>query len=75
MVNINFGLCRYNLLYWFTECHISTLGRVNGNHFLIFLFLTSTDVNFCYGFLGNSWAANKKNAALLLVSLQIVLSN
>lgn len=70
MVNINFGLCRYNLLYWFTECHISTLGRVNGNHFLIFLFLTSTDVTFC-----NSWAANKKNAALLLVSLQIVLSN
>ena len=46
MVNINFGLCRYNLLYWFTECHISTLGRVNGNHFLIFLFLTSTDVTF-----------------------------
>lgn len=75
MVNINFGLCRYNLLYWFTECHISTLGRVNGNHFLIFLFLTSTDVTFFYGFLGNSWAANKKNAALLLVSLQIVLSN
>lgn len=75
MVNINFGLCRYNLLYWFTECHISTLGRVNGNHFLIFLFLTSTDVTFCYGFWGNSWAANKKNAALLLVSLQIVLSN
>lgn len=75
MVNINFGLCRYNLLYWFTECHISTLGRVNGNHFLIFLFLTSTDVTFLLWILGNSWAANKKNAALLLVSLQIVLSN
>lgn len=30
---------------------------------------------FAMDFLGNSWAANKKNAALLLVSLQIVLSN
>ena len=56
----NFGLCRYNLLYWFTECHISTLGRVNGNHFLIFCFLPVRMLHFCYGFLGNSWAANKK---------------